>query len=134
MISERKACEKIIKYLDCNAKLRVISLNRRSAPNVIVKVKQMEDKLNLTFPLWPLNVEKQIKNKEDLSFLRSMQSDRSATFGSYDKSLKEKIKRKEQRLQLQEKRAKVNQEIISNEIVNDIFNSTDDSDEQIKHK
>ncbi len=38
MISEKKACEKIIKLLDDNAKLRAIPLNRRSAPNTIDKV------------------------------------------------------------------------------------------------
>jgi len=134
MISERKACEKIIKLLDDNAKLRAIPLNRRSAPNTVAKIKEMEDKLALTFPLWPVNVEKQIKNKDDLSFLKSMQSDRLATFGSYDKSLGEKVKRRQQRLQLQEiRREAANREISSNVIFNDNDSpnpTDDDSDDQ----
>src|SRR6218665_3501885 len=38
MISESKACEKIIKLLDDNSKIRAIPLKRRSTPNCIKKV------------------------------------------------------------------------------------------------
>src|SRR6218665_3193797 len=38
MISESKACEKIIQLLDDNSKIRAIPLNRRSTPNCIKKV------------------------------------------------------------------------------------------------
>lgn len=130
IISERKACEKIIKLIDENAKLRAIPLNRRSTPNVKSKVKQMEDKLSLIFPLWPVNVEQQMKNQEDLSFLQSMKTDRMAAFGSYDKSLKEKIKRKEHLLQQQERR-KVKEELNSSIAKNNVFSSTTSDEESI---
>ena len=69
MISEQKTCEKNIKLLDDNAKLRTIPVNRRTALNIAAKIKQMACGLALTFPLWPVHVESKIKNKEDLTFL-----------------------------------------------------------------
>ena len=89
MISESKACEKIIKLLDDNAKLRAIPLKRRSTPNCIYKVQAMKAQLAKTFPLWPANVEQTLKNTEDLCFLESMKTDRLATFGSREQVLAE---------------------------------------------
>ncbi|KAG8171349.1 hypothetical protein JTE90_007601 [Oedothorax gibbosus] len=68
MISERKACEKMIKLLDDNAKLRAIPCKRRETPSSLNKVKQMEDFLTKTFAIWPVNVETLMKNAEDLHF------------------------------------------------------------------
>ena len=97
MISERKCCEKLLKLLDDNAKIRAIPLKRRSTPASQKKVKEMEDRLTLTFPLWPTNAESVMKNTEDIQFLQSMKSDRLATFGSHDKVLAAKLKRRHER-------------------------------------
>ena len=97
MISERKACERMNQLLEDNAKVRAIPCNRRSNAASLEKVKQMEDTLSKTFPLWPANAEKIIKNTEDLKFLQSMKGDRSATFGSFDTVLAAKIQRRRER-------------------------------------
>ena len=65
LISERKACEKIIKLLDENAKLQAIPLKRRTSPSTLEKLQKMEKK---TFALWPQNAESLVKNKEDLYY------------------------------------------------------------------
>ena len=61
MIGHRKACEKMLKLLDENAKVRAIPVNRRSTPCSVNKVKAMEAKLKTTFQLWPCNANKLIK-------------------------------------------------------------------------
>lgn len=131
MIIEEKICKKIIKLPDDNAKLKAIPVNRRTAPNIVARIKQMEGKLALTFSLRPVNVENKIKNKEDLLFVQLIRSDCLATFRSYDKSLGQKVKRQEQRLQLHDiRRTKIKREISSNILLNDIPNPTNDFDEQ----
>ena len=80
MITERKACEKIVKLVDDNNKLRSIPVKRRSSPATISKLEQADIELDQTFSLWPANAEKLIKNPEDLLFLQSMKTDRTATF------------------------------------------------------
>jgi hypothetical protein len=111
MITERKACERMIKLLDDNAKVRAIPKSRRATQNSLNKVKQMEEKLSQTFPLWPAHAEQLIKNTEDLAFLESMKNDRLATFGSKDKVLARKIQRREQRIRAETmRREKMNNE------------------------
>lgn len=97
MIGECKSCEKMIKLLNDNAKIRAIPCHRRTTPSSLNKVKKMEDFLAKTFSIWPANVENLIKNAEDLHFLHSMRSDRIATFGSHDKVLEAKVKRRQDR-------------------------------------
>ena len=104
MISERKACEKIIKLLDENAKLRAIPLKRRSAPSSLKQIEDMEEKLEQTFCLWPVNAEELIKNDEDRQFLKSMKTDRKATFGPFDLLSAKKIQRKNDREQKEDER------------------------------
>ena len=91
MISERKACEKMLKLLEENARVREIPVKRRNMPSSIIKIQQMESKLAETFVIWPVNAEKLINNTEDKEFLCSMKTDRLATFGSYDKVLDAKV-------------------------------------------
>ena len=110
IISERKAAERIIKLNDENAKLRAIPTIRRSLPSSIQKATAMKSKLLKTFVIWPSNVETLIKNAEDLAFLKSMKSDRSATFGAKDKNLANKINRKRKRQEMEEKRVRKEQE------------------------
>jgi len=50
--------------------------------------------LSKTFVPWPKNIEQTLKNEEDKLFLKSMQTDRVATFGSFDQVLANKTKRK----------------------------------------
>ena len=57
MISEIKSCERLLKLLDDNAKLRAIPIKRRSSAGCIAKVQKMEETLSKTFALWPCNVE-----------------------------------------------------------------------------
>lgn len=131
IISNRKACEKLIKLLDENAKIRAIPLKRRSTPSSLKKVKEMEEHLAQTFSLWPANVESLIKNTEDLCFLQSMKGDRFATFGSRDKLLAKKIERKEKRRQLEaERRNKMLSETsMSTAEYENSSSESDDSDE-----
>lgn len=87
MISGKKACEKMIKLLASNAKIRAIPVSRRKTTATVAKLEQMETELSKTFALWPPNAEELIQNPEDLAFLNSMKTDRIATFGSFDKVL-----------------------------------------------
>src|SRR6218665_1421834 len=50
-----------------------------------------------TFQLWPPNFETLIKNEEDRSFLKSMKTDRAASFGSCDKVLAQKVSKRNRR-------------------------------------
>ena len=104
MITERKACEKMIKLLDHNANIRAIPMKRRSMPAAVRQIEQMEVTLAETFCLWPANAEQLIKNPEDLQFLKSMMGNRCATFGPHDKVLASKVKRRQQRDQAEEAR------------------------------
>ena len=49
------------------------------------------------FCLWPDDAGDRIRNKQDEQFLKSMMTDRVATFGSFDTVLDKKVKRKETR-------------------------------------
>lgn len=85
MLSHWKACDKIIALAEKNAKLCKIPVERRSSPKIIEKLKQAEVDLKQTFPLWPSDAEKKVKNADDLAFLVSMKTDRKATIGGKDK-------------------------------------------------
>ena len=94
MISEIKACEKMIKLLDNNSKLRAIPIARRSTASTLTKLQKQQLELDKTFQIWPPNAESLIKDFEDLQFFHSMKTDRVASFGSCDKVLHDKLKRK----------------------------------------
>ena len=94
MISEIKACEKMIKLLDNNSKLRAIPIARRSTASTLTKLQKQKLELDKTFQIWPPNAESLIKDFEDLQFFHSMKTDRVASFGSCDKVLHDKLKRK----------------------------------------
>ena len=70
MILEHKACEKMIKLLEKNSKLRAIPVARRSTKASLEKVKQQDVELDKTFDLWPPNVERLIKNSENPKLAR----------------------------------------------------------------
>ena len=72
IFTDRKACERIIKLLDVNPKIRAIPNNCRSMLASVDKIKKMEDLLAQTFSVWPNNAKQLIKNPEDLSFLHLM--------------------------------------------------------------
>lgn len=118
MISEKKACERIIKLLNENAKIRAIPVSRRGTEASLKKVQEMEEKLATTFQLWPVNVEMIIKNPEDRRFLESMKGDRSATFGPLDRVLANKIKRRQEKEKAEDDRRKrVHKEMASANVV-----------------
>lgn len=104
MISDKKACQKIIKLADDNAKLRSIPFARRTRPATLNKLKCMETELNKTFQIWPSNAADLISIPEDLQFLESMKTDRLATFGCTDKLLSDKLQRKAARASAEMKR------------------------------
>ena len=91
MITDRKACERIIKLLGENAKIRAIPNKCRSIPASGNKIKKTEELLAQTFFVCPINAEQFIKNPENLNFLCSMKSDRLASFVSQDKVLARKV-------------------------------------------
>ena len=80
MISELKACERIIQLLKENAKLRAIPKERRSNASVVSRINAKEASLCETFLLWPADLEKLIANAVDMAFLHSMETNRTATF------------------------------------------------------
>ena len=90
LISEGKACQKIIKAVDENVKLRRIAKQRQEKPNCLARLRTEEIQLKKTFPLWPQNVVLLLKNSEDVKFLQSMKTDLIATFGSKDAVLVKK--------------------------------------------
>ena len=61
MVSERRACEKIVKLLDENNKLRAISTDRRETLATKKKLEENQRILASTFQLWPPNAETLIK-------------------------------------------------------------------------
>ncbi|XP_034087493.1 uncharacterized protein LOC117556300 [Gymnodraco acuticeps] len=95
MVSDKRACHKMVDLVNANNKLRKISQAKRSSETTAKQLEKMECRLDATFPLWPPNVEKLIDNLEDLAFLASMKTDRVATFGVLDKKLQ--LKRREER-------------------------------------
>jgi len=103
IITEKKACEKIIILFQKNAKLRELPVDRRSSISAQAKIKETEIELGRTFQIWAQNAEVIIKNEEDLKFLQSMKTDRAASFGSWDKKLASQLQRKEARVKKQEK-------------------------------
>jgi hypothetical protein len=104
MLTEKKACEKIIKLFQKNAKLREIPMQRRSSLAAQAKIAQMQNELSRTFPLWTKNAHEIIKNPEDIAFLESMQTDRVASLGCHDKKLAGHLKRKKAREDQEAKR------------------------------
>ncbi|KAI4799919.1 hypothetical protein KUCAC02_016457 [Chaenocephalus aceratus] len=97
MVSDKRACHKMVDLVNANNKLRKISQAKRSSETSAKQLEKMECRLDATFPLWPPNVEKLIDNPEDLAFLASMKTDRVATFSVLDKKLQLKVKRREER-------------------------------------
>ncbi len=97
MVSDKRACHKMVDLVNANNKLRKISQAKRSSEIAAKQLEKMECRLDATFPLWPPNVEKLIDNPEDLAFLASMETDRVATFGVLDKMRQLKVKRREER-------------------------------------
>ena len=97
MVSERRACDKIVKLLDDVNKVRYIDKSRKDTPATQQKLEDLQRMLATTFQLWPADVEKLIKNPQDLAFLHSMQEDRVASFGVFDRTLAQKIYRRNSR-------------------------------------
>ncbi len=102
MVSDKRACHKMVDLVNANNKLQKISqcweLGVKISSEIAAKqLEKMECRLDATFPLWPPNVEKLIDNPEDLVFLDSMKTDRVATFGVLDKKRQLKVKRREER-------------------------------------
>jgi hypothetical protein len=94
MVTERRACKKIVKLLDDNNKLRSIDKSRSETPATQNKLLEMQSMLATSFQLWPANVDSLMNNDEDLAFLQSMKTDRAASFGVFDKALAQKINRR----------------------------------------
>ena len=97
MVSDKRACHKMVDLVNANNKMRKISQAKRSNENTAKQLEKMECRLDATFPLRPPNVEKLIDNPEDLAFLARMKSDRVATFVVLDKQLQLKVKRRGER-------------------------------------
>ena len=84
LVSEWYACQRLVKLVNDNKKLRDIPVKRRSTPYVQSLVEKTKKDLEKTFRLWPENAEELIKNEQDRKFLQSMKSDRVATFGCFE--------------------------------------------------
>jgi hypothetical protein len=103
MLSEKSGSQKIVELVLKNAKIREIPVDRRSSPGVVAKLKDVENDLQKTFPLWTRDAEQVMTNQEDIKFLQSMKTDRVASFGVHDKARALQIKRKESRALRQRK-------------------------------
>ena len=128
MISELKACERIIQLLKENTKLRAIPKKRRSNASVISRINAVDASLCETFPLWPADVEKLIANAKDMAFLHSMATNRTATFGSKDSILNKKIQRSNVRKQLAQRRAVKEKQRVDEEVEETATRSLLDTD------
>lgn len=103
-VDERPGCQRILDLMASNASLRNIPMTRRSATSTIAKLTSMDEMLRMTFRLWPANAETIIKNPEDLAFLRSMKTDRAASFSGLDAKLAGVVRRRTERLAQQDSR------------------------------
>ena len=104
MIQDLSCCKKIVNLHDTNAKLREIPAKRRAMPYVMDRVENAKKKLEETFTLWKPDAESIMTNKEDILFLQSMKTDRSASFGSFDTKFDAQMKRKYEREQASKRR------------------------------
>jgi len=139
MVTERRACDKIVKLLDDNNKLRSIDKSRRETPATLRKLEAMQSLLASTFQLWPTNVDTLVTNAEDLAFLQSMKGDRAASFGAFDKSLAKQIFRrqcrkaaalnhlKRSRIDIEATTATVSSELLADEECNTNFTEESES-------
>ena len=103
-VNECIGCRRILELMASNASLRNIPEDRRNAPSTITKLTSMDAMLRTTFRLWPANAEMIVKNAEDLAFLRSMKTDRKASFGERDAKLAGVVRRRTERLARQHSR------------------------------
>ena len=95
--------------------------------------------LATTFQLWPADVEKLIKNPQDLAFLHSMKEDRVASFGVFDRTLAQKIYRRNSREAAEAERLErarndmkaSSSSTVSSELVKFAKEDSDDSDESL---
>ena len=62
MITERKACEKIVQLLEENKQLRKIPVHRRASAACMAKVENIYNALEHTFQLWPKNAEEMLNS------------------------------------------------------------------------
>lgn len=113
IVSEKRACAKIVELASKNTHLREIPLKRRSTPSVLKKLEDNEVLMKMTFPLWHADAEKNMKNKEDIEFLKSMKTDRLSSFGSHDRVTAGLIRRRQLRMEAEgTRKRKADQEII----------------------
>src|SRR6218665_2157676 len=100
MVFQRRCCEKIIKLVAENNKLRAINKDRRDTPTSKHKLQETEESQRMvasTFQLCPPNVATLVKNEGDRSFLKSKKTDRAASFGPFDKVLAQKVSKRNRR-------------------------------------
>jgi len=79
-------------------KLRRIPVSRQDSQNSLAKLQSMDERLDKTFAVWKKDALALMKCEEDELFLKSMKSDRAASFGGVDKKKVDKDKRKEKSL------------------------------------
>ena len=104
MIQDISACKKMVQILESNAKFRAILKARGDKPNVTKLLEENKKFLSETFQLWTPDAESIMTNAEDIKFLLSMKTYRSASFGSFDAVLDCKMKRKYSRVCSEERR------------------------------
>ena len=84
--------------------------------------------LHKTFPLWPQNAETVMTNEEDIKFLKSMQTDRVATFGGLDQKQITKLKKCQHKKKIiTTQREKALQKQLENDEKVELLSSTDES-------
>ena len=115
MLAELSCCQKLVKLLEDNEKLRRIPKARRESAGVLAKIEENKKDLAKTFPLWTKDADSKIVNTEDLEFLISMKTDRKASIAGFDKISYAFHKRKEEREQKKEGRKRKNDESLQNQ-------------------
>jgi len=106
MLPDTQCIKQTIKlYKDYKKKLIKIPKRRRQLPSTLKKVQNFQKLLNKTMKLWPKKALDIIKNEEDRLFLKSMMSDRVASYTSADNLTQQKYAKKQLRKEKYEKYA-----------------------------
>ena len=77
------------------------------------KIAQNENDLSNTCPLWSPQAEFTMRHTEDVKFLQLMKSDRSASFGPFDRVMDGRMQRKHQRAVAEKRRREISEDDVA---------------------
>ena len=104
VLSDTRCCASILELMNECEKIKQIPKCRREKQSTLDRIEGMNSRLDETFGIWTNDAEKTIKLEEDVMFLKSMKTDRKASFGCLDKKKDNMEKRKADRLEAETRR------------------------------